>query len=578
MSAAEKQRLITFRLHTFLIGVIILLLSFQTQAMTPLEEEELANVTGEGLAFAFDDFRFQMAGTSFFEHVGAEPQGDTVFNRGDLRWIGTTISSGAARSTDDGGTDDQRAYAFHQWDNLGGVVSSECSTVGNPLGCPIAIGGAQGYVEVNNPYVLRVREHVGVGYDKESSSWIAGFENSVVELVGATNSDPFRWAFWGEIDALSGTPSKNLPSIDAGDATRLGKLQNQEIILGAPVSRLNPNAGDGKDNIVGPVFQMYKNWSDDAYANDTLGMLYPHRLSGDYRFSVHQNGPGIVGDGGKNHGNAPWGTVPHFTDREGMYFMNVNTYLSLGQLHYQSMIVGGVGPNDPTGAPEGNFFLEQTRIPDDPTVYEDFYALPTGNTTGYVTGSQRWNRSDRYYSTHGYARWGEMFPETGGVSKKRYLGLDPDGPTRHLNTQVHCGSSMPGWGSWANGTNNSSSGGCYSMQDKNIGDVVFGAVEEGSDQLLLEEGGMVFLSAKDSTWSVKNNANASANNDLKMVRVREQGRWPLSSRYHLEVDDRYSRTAYNPELQVSGINLGSSRAEGMLIQHLKITSLGAAAP
>src|SRR5699024_2386727 len=253
-------------------------------------------------------------------------------------------------------------------------------------------------------------------------------------------------------------------------------------------------------------------------ANDTLGMLYHHRLSGDYRFSVHQNGPDIVDDrNDPNHGNAPWGTVPHFTDREGMYFMNVNTYLPLGQLHYQSMIVGGVGPNDPTGAPEGNFFLELTRIPNDATVYEDFYALPEGNTTGYVTDAERWDRSDRYYNTHGYARWGEMFPETGGVSKKRYIGIDPDGPTRHLNTQGHCGSSMPGWGSWANGTNNSSSGGCNSIQDRNIGDVVFGAVEEGNDQLLLEEGGMVFLSAKDNTWTIKNNANANVNNDLKMV-------------------------------------------------------------
>ncbi len=564
-----------WNLRAFIVGISLLLPFYSVQALVPLEEEEMAGVTGEGLAFAFDDFRFQMAGTSFFEHVGAEPQGDTVFNRGDLRWIGTTISSGTARSSDDGGEGHQQAYAYHQWDNLHGA--SECSTVGNPLGCPIAVGGAQGYVEVNNPYVLRVREYEAVGWN--GSAWVSDYKNPVVELVGATNSDPFRWAFWGEIDALEGSNPRRGPDYDEeNDHTRLGKLQNQEIILGAPVSRLNPNAGDGAENIVGPVFQMYKNWSDDDYANDTLGMLYHHRLSGDYRFSVHQNGPGIIDDGGPNHGNAPWGTVPHFTDREGMYFMNVNTYLPLGQLHYQSMIVGGVEAGDPTGAPEGNFFLELTRIPDDPTVYEHFYALPSDSSDGYVTAEQRWNRSDQYYYTHGYARWGEKFPESeGGVSKTRYIGHDPDGPTRHLNTQGHCGSSMPGWGSWANGSNNGSSGPCNDgIQDRNIGDVVFGAVEEGQDQVLLEEGGMVFLSARDNTWSIKNNANANVNNDLKMVWVKESGL--IRKRYELQVDARYNNTAYNPELQVSGINLGSSRAEGMLINHLKITSLGAAAP
>lgn len=600
MSAANKSVTKLLNAFALVVGVTISLCSLHAHAMVPLEEEEMSGVTGEGLAFAFDDFRFQMAGTSFFEHVGAEPQGDTVFNRGDLRWIGTTISSGAARSTDDGGEGAQTAYAYHQWDNLTGA--SECSTAGNPLGCPIAIGGAQGYVEVNNPYVLRVREHEGVGWN--GSSWVTGFENPVVELVGATNSDPFRWAFWGEIDALEGEGVKSQPGIDVGSASRLGKLQNQEIILGAPVSRLNPNAGDGKENIVGPVFQMYKNWSNDAYANDTLGMLYHHRLSGDYRFSVHQNGQnpgGITNDrNSPNHGNAAYGEVPHFTDREGMYFMNVNTYLPLGQLHYQSMIVGGVGPNDPTGAAEGNFFLELTRIPDDPTAYEDFYALPGDSIDGYVTAAQRWDRSDRYYHTHGYARWGEMFPESGGVSSHRFHLLD-DTYTVHLpeqatNTMANdiCGNNRTGNCEQRNGNASAITisipySSKYSSTDSSFEEV-------------LNDGGMVFVSSGDGWVLPYNPAMSSANfptqsaiqgdKDIQRARtVGEQwscGLWNLGTCYgmyaRIPPDEAALRTRVsammpeNPSLRVNAVNLGSSRAEGMLIQHLKITSLGAAAP
>src|SRR5699024_11023725 len=184
------------------------------------------------------------------------------------------------------------------------------------------------------------------------------------------------------------------------------------------------------------------------------------------------------------------------------------TYLPLGQLHYQSLIVGGVGPNDPTGAPEGNFFLEQTRIPNDPTVYEDFYALPEDSTDGFVTAAQRWNRSDRYYNTHGYARWGNMFPETGGVSKHRYvLAHDPDGPTYNLANDNHGYNCASGGGPGINatmGSNNTGphfgAGPCNAFANHVVGDFI----ESSSDEDLFAEGGMVFFSSRGSSWTLRN--------------------------------------------------------------------------
>ncbi|WP_348246635.1 hypothetical protein, partial [Salmonella enterica] len=56
-------------------------------------------VSGAGLAFGFDNFRFQAAPTSYIEQVGGEPAIDTSFNRGDLRWFGVTMSNWRAGET-----------------------------------------------------------------------------------------------------------------------------------------------------------------------------------------------------------------------------------------------------------------------------------------------------------------------------------------------------------------------------------------------------------------------------------------------------------------------------------------------
>mgnify|MGYP006209011299 CR=1 FL=1 len=85
----------------------------------------------------------------------------------------------------------------------------------------------------------------------------------------------------------------------------------------------------------------------------------------------------------------------------------------------------------------------------------------------------------------------------------------------------------------------------------------------------------MFLSRGGSTWTLRNNPARAANNTLNMVWVARSGDAGNGYTYALERDSRYPG-AYNPNLNVSGINLGSSRVEGMLIQRLSIKSLGAA--
>lgn len=495
--------------------------------MVPLEEDEMAGVSGTGLAFAFDDFRFQMAPTSYFEQIGAPPQGGTTFRRGNYRWIGTTISSAA----------DISGELFHFSDygrgDHGAQYTGSCTISLSSLDCPIARGPVAGYADLNNPFLLRVREYEAVGRDADKDAdpdlyWSPGEGNTVAELIGPTRSSPFRWAFWGEVEVTdnAGTPVPN------------GTLQNQEIIIGAPVSRFRPGGGDGAGNIAGPVFRLYRNQTDHS-----LGMIYHHRLSGDFRFSVAQSSS----DNGYG--------VPTFAPEEGMYFIDVNTYLPMGQMHYQSMILDGTSSRD------GNFSVTLSRLPDSEAVYHDFYGL-NGNPASFDYGYQRSGRPDRYYETHGYVLWGDKFPDRGGVSQVRYAGVDPDGATRVINSANFPASTCA---SVPRGSNAGTT--CQAWSGETVGNVVTGAA---SRETVLEQGGMIFVSRDpSSTWRVVNNQSQAANNNLQMLRATWNG-----SQTELQRDPAYNN--YNPTLEVNAINLGSSRAEGMTIQHLKITTLGAA--
>ncbi|MCG8669387.1 MAG: hypothetical protein MI867_08220, partial [Pseudomonadales bacterium] len=106
-----------------LLAATLTLGATQAQALTELSDDSLSDVQGAGLAFALDDFRFQMAPTSYFEQLGSEPDANTTFRRGNFRWIGTTISSGL----------DLAGELYHFSDfgmgTHGQVASATCSTV-----------------------------------------------------------------------------------------------------------------------------------------------------------------------------------------------------------------------------------------------------------------------------------------------------------------------------------------------------------------------------------------------------------------------------------------------------------------
>lgn len=429
--------------HTFqalFLLAILLRSSPGGAALVALEDEALSESTGEGIAVVLEDFRFQMKNTGYVEQIGRTPAAGSGFQRGDMRWYGLTISSATAAGL--------------------GWTGESCGH----LLCPLANAGAL-VAPFDNPFMMRVFNKTGYDFQNNSVS------KTVLEWIGPTASDAYRWSFWGELE------------VGKDGTSNTGLLQSQTMIVGKPVA-----------NATGSLLRLFQNQDNN---DRTLGLNFHSRLSGDFRFSLAQtsSSPGTLGNvplfaNGTTADNAP-----------GLKFRNVAAYLPLGQLFYQSLILNDTRSD--TTAGDGNFVIELTLLPNQTNAYTDFYSTPGANCTdarytGVNCGYQRTSRPARYAETHGYSRWGDWYPGNG----------------------ANCGAA----GTVCNTFDNTTDGIVFS---KASGAATFTATAS------------------------RPNADAPLNNDPP-VPVITQTRTGLAS-----------------------VNLGDSRIEGLLFQHLKVTTLGA---
>lgn len=337
----------------------------------------MAEVTGAGIALAFDDFQFAMAPTSYFEQVGAAPAGQCTsigqtagnyncWRRGDMRWYGVNIS--AAGGSNDG----------YHWDD-----ATVCSS--SSLGCPRG-GVIDNFSPFDNPYLIRSSSPQGMAYNGTCVNGTAGGCNTtgastkaIYEFLAPSSQPNYTFSWWGEIEVRSTrnstteTLATNAGTTAANVALGGGLLKSQTIIRG---------------NAAGSVFRLFQDTQ-----NQSFGMLYHSRLQGDFRFSLAQ----------VDNTHDAIGIVPVFESTEGMYFNNVNAYLPLGQLYYQALTIAPVGSN-------GGFALSLTPLPSGTAaVYNLAYSVNAGDTTGFVTAFNN-NRglatSAAYQLTHGFVRYG----------------------------------------------------------------------------------------------------------------------------------------------------------------------------
>ena len=350
-------------------------------AMVEISDDQMSDVSGAGLAFVFDNFSMRMAPTSFIELTGTAPS--PGWKRGDARYYGLSITDGVGVD----GTD---------WYGNG----CDTGTIAGALACPIAydigntsnVYGIGAAASVYDPYVLRVFQYPGHDYDGGAYLDSAATMPTILELVGPSYTDTWRWSFWGELevgrpDAYVSNPG-TCNTADSSSCVSGGAdfLQSQAIIHGKPTTVADVD-GDARPE---PAILRIMRTTGLPAGQNTLGLAYQSAISGDFRFSVRQNF--------NSEDALHW--VPDFNDLEGLYFKNVDAFLPLGTLHYQSIILGPSGTN-------GNFTIELTAIPDVHEVYNNFYCGAINNTAengcgvdsnGFLTNPNN--------KTRGYVRWG----------------------------------------------------------------------------------------------------------------------------------------------------------------------------
>jgi hypothetical protein len=204
--------------------------------MEALDDEEMAGVSGAGIALALENFRFSMSPSSYFEQVGTAP-GTTAYERGDLRWYGLTMSGANA------------VGPLTHWNGDGCT-----STTG--LECPRG-GQVQYFAPHDNPYVIRAFEYNGLDINGNS------LDKTVLDVLAPTDQPEYRFGFWGELE------------VGKSGASNQALLKSQTLIQG---------------NAAGSVLRLFQ--FEEESGVDTLGLFYHSELRGDFRFNLAQTGAG----------------------------------------------------------------------------------------------------------------------------------------------------------------------------------------------------------------------------------------------------------------------------------------------
>jgi hypothetical protein len=486
-------------------------------ALASLEDADLEEVSGAGIAIALDDFEFAMAPTSYFEQVGSAPAGGgctgtgsvasntRCWRRGDLRWYGINISNA-------GGTNDG-----FQWND-----STPCSS--SSLNCPRG-GVIRHFSPFDNPYILRAWSPPGVSATGEcvngaTANCAGSVSKTIYEFLAPTSQPNYTFSWWGEMESGS-TRNSQTEALSSG--TRTGLIKSQNIIRG---------------NAAGSVFRLFNYGSA---ANPTFAMYYHSYLRGDYRFSVAQAGTG----------NDTIGQPTVFADTEGMYFRNVDAFIPVGQLYYQALTIKAIGTS-------GNFELSLTPLPSGATtgdiaVQNKHYGIIPGSFTGAVNTTRTYNENGQGYETarannsgdlganwgdykltHGYARWGRM--------------------------------------DWSGATTGSTTTGRNGADEANDG-ILFRSCA-GCDTFYAYADRPLVIDKRGSNYSKQESQNYQCNTNNGGACTVPGGASGSTNVVYGNVADP---TRTYPVTATNAVNLGDSRIEGLMIQTLRIQSCGGVA-
>lgn len=483
-------------------------------AMQELEETDLRDATGEGIAIVLSDFALKFGPTSYFELTGTDEAAGSELNarRGDLRWYGMSYTSGN-RTT---------AGAGQAW-------SGPCSNGILNLGCPLG-GTIENLAPHDNPVILRAFDYAG--------TTMAGATNttrSVIELLFPSKHERYRFSFWGEINVGTGSTVGTGNTMGSTIGNGADKLQVQNIWSNIDQS--------------GTVIRLFQTTTG---TDDTLGMQYINRFAADVRMSVAQRitSPDTLGQ------------TPEFDDREGLYMGDYRVYMPLGALHYQAMVIDDVAVGN------GNFQIKLTQLPNIASVYNEAYGRTiTTDPTGGYDRTKIGLSNTAYHATHAFVRMGDWAAthrpnvngtvgsacDTGGTcypyNPPAFGATDAPlgGPGRLMSSELAAGSCMQDRPSCTNGKNTA-----YSNSDG-----VFFVAAPG-------ERFTVFAVSPNYMSDTGTSANDSPNLDADLNANNILNGTPVAG-------DFAGRAVVN----LSTINLGDSNIQGMMVHSMSIRTLGA---
>lgn len=320
----------------------ILLFSFASfsYSLESLEDTELSDVSGAGIAIALNDFRYEMAPTSYIEFshncssaIDANCVPDAA--AGALRLYGLTISKETTA------TGLQRNWRGNQ------TACNSSSAFGGAT-CAKSDDPIKVLASVYDPILFRVTN------EKKAIAGSAVAQSvDAFELVMPKNSDPFKVSMF--------------MAMQAGNTTSAGGLQMQTVLDHIKLS--STSAGCALGTTPGTVctglltatnFRVFSVPTTATIAAKELGMVLDLRFEGSLGFSVRQEINGVVSN---NTGctlssckDSLFGSTPAMDGSEGLVFKDVKMNLSLGRSYYQPITFAGDAANP------GGFVVEIQRL------------------------------------------------------------------------------------------------------------------------------------------------------------------------------------------------------------------------
>lgn len=426
---------------------LALMLSSSCFALEKLNEEALAQSTGEGIGFAINDFSFQLNGTDNSQGtgyirlipVGAQSQKVINHNNSSANATGSQAEQDRAKYDTDIGKGDIYLYGLAvsaNDSNANTQFSGDNVNIGsyeNSWLIKAASENVSNYAGVVKPISYVLIEAPALNYQTDAYNLKFGFWTDALvrdATVEEGNSQQFQ---------LNGATRSGTTYVDSNNdgtyeqasvdgQTRENRLRLQVVLNGASINGSSVKlfqTSDGASNSNGM----------SADYNDTLGMASALRLNtGDssnirantanldehvFRISTQETTatdlmrtPALNG-----------GATPNFSASEGLYMYSPNFNIILGTL-WQPLTFSVAEDNK-------NIVIELARVSNSPAVYNEVYEDYFGNNGALKGGTCNlyWCGDSNKNATHSSITIGstEAYETAGSGRVSAYKGTDAVG-------------------------------------------------------------------------------------------------------------------------------------------------------